>query len=272
MLIAIPIQKALLHELDKINDPIAFQLLPERSRWVLPVAAKLLPDSVLDKLDWIVQRTNFIDRQLDDFLSQTTATQKRRQVVVLGSGYDTRCLRYTAGGADVDFYVIDLPSVSKNCQKLIDRYLTTVDTSSDGNKPKSPTFIGFDLNDVVTKNKSLVKDGLLMSKSDGCNEFVADGTVPTMIICEAVLFYLIPAAAQKITTELFQLSSSSSSEFRYCFTDNLSKVGVVPGGGPGGPPEVVARTRCEGWLKDNDKELIDHDSIWGGAIHFVGAK
>ena len=116
--------------------------------------------------------------------------------------------------------------------------------------------IGFDLNEVLTRNASILKT----LQENGC---VTDGTKPTLVICEAVLFYLIPDAPKKLTTELFSLPQS-----RYCFTDNLAKLGVTPGP----PMPISAKQKCETWLQDNDKELIAHDAIWGGAIHFVGAK
>jgi O-methyltransferase involved in polyketide biosynthesis len=221
---------------------------------VASLAAKFLPQSVIGKLDWIVQRTAFIDGQLQSFL-QDTDEGARRQVLVLGSGYDTRCLRY-GNLPELGFYCVDLPAVSSNCGKIVDRYRKDVD----GTTPNAPTFVPLDLNDVGSTGTSLLE-------TLSCSGFVTDGSVPTMVLCEAVLFYLKPESAQSITGELFSLPQS-----RYCLTDNLSKVGVIPGGGPEGPPPVAARSRCEAWLKNNDKDLVDHDSIWGGAIHFVGAR
>lgn len=241
----------------KIDDPIAFQLLPEKTRWVANLAADFLPQSVIDKLDWIVQRTDFIDGQLKSFLKDTDEGAKR-QILVLGSGYDTRCLRY-GNLPDLGFYCVDLPAVASNCGKIVDRYRKDVDIG-DGTTLNAPTFVPLDLDDIESTGTSLLET---LSSSG----FVTDGSVPTMVLCEAVLFYLKPESARSITSELFSLQQS-----RYCLTDNLSKVGVFPGGGPEGPPSVAARSRCEVWLSNNDKDLIDHDSIWGGAIHFVGAR
>ena len=244
----------------KIDDPIAFELLPKKSRWVANLAAKFLPDSVIEKLDWIVQRTNFIDGQLKSFLEDTDKdAAEGRQVLVLGSGYDTRCLRY-GNLPDLGFYCVDLPTVASNCDRIIDRYRRDYSNNGRSSIPKAPTFVPLDLNDVGTKTSIL--------ETLSGSGFVTDGSVPTLVLCEAVLFYLRPDAAQSITGELF---SSLPASTRYCLTDNLSKVGVVPGGGPDGPPPIAARSRCEAWLARNDKELIDHDSIWGGAIHFVAA-
>lgn len=268
--------RAILDRLGEIDDPIAFELLPKKSRWVANVAAKLLPGSVLEKLDWIVRRTNFIDRQLKSFLEDTAndddeggGGSRRRQVLVLGSGYDTRCLRY-GDLPDLGFYCVDLPAVASNSGKIIDRYLRDRRSDDDERSPSSssmtipraPTVVPLDLNDVGTRVPSILE---ALSGSG----FVTDGSVPTLVVCEAVLFYLRPDAAQAVTGELF--ASLPSATTRYCLTDNLSKVGVVPGGGPEGPPPIAARSRCEAWLARNDKDLIDHDSIWGGAIHFVAA-
>ncbi len=225
------------------------------------VAAESLPKSIIEKLDWIVQRTDFIDGQLKSFLADTEGAADQRQVLVLGSGYDTRCLRY-GDLPGLDFYCVDLPSVALNCGKIVERYRKDVDESSNKKIPKAPTFIPLDLNDVGGEEGKI---SLLETLSNA--GFVTDGSVPTMVLCEAVLFYLTPASAQFITGELFSLQQS-----RYCLTDNLSKVGVIPGGGPEGPPPIAARARCEKWLSSQNKDLVDHKSIWGGAIHFVGAR
>ena len=254
-------QKSILNRLGKIDDPIAFDLLPKKSRWVANVAAEYLPKSVIEKLDWIVQRTDFIDGQLKSFLEDTESTSGERQVLVLGSGYDTRCLRY-GDLPGLSFYCVDLPSVASNFGKVVERYQMDIDSSGSKSVPKTPTFIPQNLNEIGGEEG---KKSLLETLSNA--GFVTDGSVPTMVLCEAVLFYLTPASAQYITSELFSLRQS-----RYCLTDNLSKVGVIPGGGPEGPPPIAARARCEKWLSSQNKDLVDHDSIWGGAIHFVGAR
>jgi O-methyltransferase involved in polyketide biosynthesis len=221
----------------------------------------------VEKLDWIVNRTQFIDAQLDEFLEETTATTEdssstnrrrpRRQVVLLGSGYDTRSLRYSSQ-TNVDFYEVDLPEIILTKSKLVNQYLEQKDattTTATATITSTIQFVPLDLNEVLTKNKNVVE----VLKSQG---FKDDGGLPTIVICEAVLFYLIPGAVQKMVSDLFDLNAD-----RYCITDNLAKVGVAPG-----PPVPSPREKCEAWLKENNKELVAHDSIWGGAIHFVGAK
>lgn len=246
--------RALLASLGKIQDPIAYELLPTNTRWVVSSLTSSLWESVgseaVQKLDWIVKRTQFIDQQLDEFIKETNnGGDITRQVIVLGSGYDTRALRYASTGSALKFFEIDLPDASATKEKMVNRYLNRNGKITES----SPVFIPFDLNDVFTKKASLM-DSL---KAAGLKE-----DVPTMVICEAVLFYLIPDAAQKVVGELFDFQAD-----RYCFTDNLAKLGVAPG-----PPVPTPREKCEAWLQGNGKELIAHDAIWGGAIHFVGAK
>ena len=150
---------------------------------------------------------------------------------------------------------VDLPTVAENSRRVVERYL-----SAGGSGARSPAFVPFDLNDAG--------GGASLLRAAADRGLVTDGSVPTIVLCEAVLFYLEPGAARAVTSELF----SGLPGARFCLTDNLSKVGVRPGGGPEGPPNVAARARCAAWLGDNGiEDMIEHDSIWGGAIHFVGA-
>ena len=246
--------RALLSNLGSIEDPIAYDLLPKGTRNIVGrIAAGTIWKSsfgkkAVEKLDWIVQRTNFIDRQLKSFLEETEGSPSR-QVILLGAGYDTRSLRFQKEG--VKFFEIDLPDISGAKENMVRNYL-----AQEKNLNLLPSYVGFDLNKISTDGKSLV-DELL---ERGLN---VDTSIPTMVICEAVLFYLMPDAAQGLTKELFALPNAR----QFCFTDNLAKVGVSPG-----PPIPPPKAKCENWLRNEGKELVDHDSIWGGAIHFVAAK
>jgi methyltransferase (TIGR00027 family) len=250
--------RALLNSLGEIDDPIATQLLPRKTKWVVGQRMANLVwkgTPAVEKLDWIVNRTQFIDAQLNEFLEETTTKDstngRRRQVVLLGSGYDTRSLRYSSQ-TNIDFYEVDLPEIILTKSKLVNQYLEQKDATT---ITSTIQFVPLDLNEVLTRNKNVVE----VLKSQG---FKDDGGLPTIVICEAVLFYLIPGAVQKMVSDLFDLNAD-----RYCITDNLAKLGVAPG-----PPVPSPREKCEAWLKENNKELVAHDSLWGGAIHFVGAK
>ena len=66
--------------------------------------ATLIATPAMEKLGWIAQRTAFIDEAVDAFLASGDG---EAQVVLLGSGYDTRALRYAGRGAK--FFEVDLP-------------------------------------------------------------------------------------------------------------------------------------------------------------------
>lgn len=247
--------RALLNNLEKIEDPFAYDFLPDFTRNVVGMLAARtfwsgpLGKNAIDKLDWIVDRTNFIDTQLELFLGETKEQKSRRQVILLGAGYDTRSLRFQRPG--LKFFEVDLPDISRAKESMMTKY------SSTSTSMITPAYVGFDLNSICTDKKSLIEE--LVNKYG----FSLEKNVPTMIICEAVLFYLIPDAAQGLMKEVFDLPNAE----RYCMTDNLAKLGVAPG-----PPVPTPREKCESWLDKEGKELIDHSAIWGGAIHFVAAK
>ena len=256
--------RALLSNLGRIEDPVAYELLPSGTRklvgrlaastiWSSPIGAP-----AVEKLDWIVDRTNFIDCQLRAFLDETDAegASGKRQVVVLGAGYDTRSLRFQSQG--LRFFEVDLPDIATAKERMLRRFLGEERGSNSftGTDVVRPEHVGFDLNEIATQQKRLLDD--LVARG-----LELDPSVPTMVICEAVLFYLMPEAAQGLVKELFALPNAR----RFCLTDNLAKLGVAPG-----PPVPTPREKCQEWLGREGKTLIEHDSIWGGAIHFVAAK
>jgi hypothetical protein len=119
--------RALLAAAGELEDDVAAELLPSATRWVVSAPlARTLWAPVLPKLAWIKQRTQFIDAALDDFLAKTAATTplERVQVVLIGSGYDTRALRYREAGAR--FFEVDLPSVLPIKEAMARRYLSSM--------------------------------------------------------------------------------------------------------------------------------------------------
>uniref|UniRef100_A0A7S2FPF2 [Phosphatase 2A protein]-leucine-carboxy methyltransferase 1 n=1 Tax=Florenciella parvula TaxID=236787 RepID=A0A7S2FPF2_9STRA len=152
----------------------------------------------------------------------------------------------------MQFIEVDLPDISATKKTMQAQYICA--SPIEGALPTQ--HVGFDLNEIMTKKRSLVDE---LAANAGLK---VDGSVPTLVICEAVLFYLAPPAAVSLIGELFDLPKS-----RYCITDNLSKLGVAPG-----PPVPSAKEKCSTWLQGAGKELVEHDSIWGGAIHFVKAQ
>ena len=173
-----------------IDDRIASELLPRKTRFVVgETLANLVwkGTPAVKKLDWIVDRTKFIDSQLDEFIEETINCASKRQVVLIGSGYDTRSLRYAE--SSIDFYEIDIPEVISKKSVLIRQYLDKSASSA------SVRFVPLDLNEVLTKNKNIVQ----VLEAEG---FQSD--LPTMVISEAVLFYLIPEAVQKLISDQTQ--------------------------------------------------------------------
>ena len=100
--------RALLAASGKLDDEVAKELLPSATRWVVGPALAPLWAPALPKLDWIKQRTEFIDAVVTDFV-RALPEGERAQAVLIGSGYDTRALRYRS--APLDFYEVDLPEV-----------------------------------------------------------------------------------------------------------------------------------------------------------------
>ena len=81
--------RALLDKQGRLEDSVAFQLLPRGTRriisWPFTKAWRLT-----SKYDWIVDRTNFIDSEVDAFLEEFK--EGERQVVLLGSGEGMKAL------------------------------------------------------------------------------------------------------------------------------------------------------------------------------------
>ena len=111
----------------------------------------------------------------------------------------------------------------------------------------SVRFITLDLNELLTRNKNIVQE-LEIERFQS--------KLSTIVICEAILFYLIPGAVQKLVSNLFSLNA-----YRYCITNTRTSSAVA-----------TSRQKCEAWVKKIGKELVSHDSIWDRAIHFVGIK
>ena len=90
--------RALLAAAGELKDDVASELLPSASRWLVSAPlARTVWAPALPKLEWIKQRTEFIDETLDSFLAANAGASP--QVVLIGAGYDTRALRYRSSAA-----------------------------------------------------------------------------------------------------------------------------------------------------------------------------
>ncbi|KAL1510607.1 hypothetical protein AB1Y20_006908 [Prymnesium parvum] len=231
--------RALLAASGRLDDPIAKELLPAATRWCVGPAVAPLWTPVLPKLEWIQQRTEFIDGVLSGFL-ETARKDGRAQAVLIGSGYDTRALRFSS--APVDFYEVDLPGVLEVKKAMCTKYAGAA--AADAAAERS---LGLDLNREASEMfPRLEKLGLKAG-------------VPTIVVSEAVLFYLSPPAKRALlegSARHIRRAPGSA----LALTDNLAPFVRSPGS------EEAAQL-----LEEFGLSLEQHSSLWGGAIQFIHA-
>ena len=97
----------------------------------------------MEKLQWIRQRTEFIDGVLEGFLAAAPAGEPV-QCVLIGAGYDTRALRFRR--KDLQFFEVDLPSVLPIKRAMSTRYLEEQAAPTAGPRPAE---LGADLNEAA---------------------------------------------------------------------------------------------------------------------------
>ena len=90
-----------------------------------------------------------------------------------------------------------------------------------------------------------------------------DAAAPTLVVFEAVLFYLSPPAARAALVD-GALRAGLAPGSRVALTDSLVKLGVGPRGAPA-PNEAAARA----FFAEHGASLRRHDALWGGALHFA---
>ena len=217
-----------------IDDPQAFEWLPTNTRWLVsPENAKLLPESLIEKLEWIGSRTRFLDQAVDAFLAEYDSPQ----IVVVGAGYDTRCARY---GGRAKFFEVDLPSAVEAKKRILAK------------RSPSVTVEHLPLDLEALKSGPSLPDRLASSTS-------FDASKPTLYVFEAVLFYLSPPACSAL------LDAALNQGARVALTDSLTKLGVAPRG-PAPPPNKAA---CAEFFEGRGGALGAHDVRWGGALHYA---
>lgn len=217
-----------------IDDPQAFAWLPTRTRFLVsPSNAQRLPESLIEKLEWIGSRTRFLDKCVDAFLAE----HENGQVVVVGAGYDTRCARY---GGRAQFFEVDLPAAVEAKQRILATRSPSVNVEH----------LPLDLEDL--------KSGpTLPQRLAAATAF--ETTKPTLYVFEAVLFYLSPPACAAL------LDAALAQGKRVALTDSLTKLGVAPHG-PAPPPNKAA---CAEFFSTKGGDLGAHDVRWGGALHYA---
>ncbi|GMH87648.1 hypothetical protein TL16_g10921 [Triparma laevis f. inornata] len=235
--------RALLNNYGEIKDDIAEKLLPKDTvGLVTSESSRSLFKPILKFAEWISSRTSFIDNTLDDFIA---FNDEPKNVVLFGSGYDTRALRYR-NHENIQFYEVDLPDVVEGKEKLYESYLKEY---PDGREKETSRFLGKDLNEY--------KEGSLVEDLKGLG---LDPELPTLFIWEAVLFYVNELPKRKIFTELytFNKSPTHNPNTAVCFTDSLKPFVDVP-----------FTSETDGFFKGLQSDLVQHRSRWGGAVHFA---
>ena len=233
--------RAYLNHVGAMQDDIAFDLLPPKTRNFIKVLPRNGP--LVDFQEFITSRTTFIDGAVDSFLSSVDEKDEkgpRPQIVLFGAGYDTRSLRY-AGRAN--FFEVDLLDVVEGKGRL-HQYYREKSSLSSSDLPKR---IGYDLNDAAdpSNNPSMTKvltdAGLLPN-------------VPTLFIWEAVLFYVKPDAVLKLFDDVFRFGDDTA----ICLVDSLK-------------PAVTTSFLhdARNFFDQYDLGVVDHNSRWGGAVHFA---
>ena len=200
-----------------------------------PRTARASIVQVMPKLDWIVERTQFIDGVLDAFLAEQPG---RAQCVLIGSGYDTRAWRY---GGSVDVYEVDLPKVVDAKTKMAAALSTPLGGGA----------------------RASLRADLKEAAGSVVDRLCAAGLrrdAPTLIVVEAVLFYLPPPTKAALLAEFAELIGSAPSS-ALVLTDNLAPFARTP-----------SREATAAYVDGLGLELIDHSTLWGGAIQFVHAR
>ena len=241
--------RAYLNHVGAMKDDIAYQLLPTNTRDVIKALPKSGP--LVNFQEFITSRTKFIDDAVDSFLkgvqddasSEEDTNEKKPQIVLFGAGYDTRSLRYNN---DATFYEVDLPDVVDGKGRLQQYWKDLQAKADNGEDVTLPTRIGYDLNDAADPNKP--------SLSQTLTQAGLDPNLPTLFIWEAVLFYVKPEAVLEIFDDVFNLGIKSV----YCLVDSLK------------PAVTTSFLHVTREVFDTyDLDIVDHNSRWGGAVHFV---
>ncbi|KAL1842629.1 hypothetical protein VTJ49DRAFT_4677 [Mycothermus thermophilus] len=141
-------------------------------------------------------RTTAIDKLVDRFLT-TTASFPRRQIVSLGAGTDTRCLRLFASRQlhNITYHEIDFPDMITRKRTILESntYLKTVLQTPESVSPASWRAVSAS----PETNNALILHGLdlrkLCSTPDSPLLPNLDPDTPTLLISECCLCYLAPS-------------------------------------------------------------------------------
>lgn len=206
------------------------------------IASELLPPTTRGVAAWPVWRP--VVAGLAEFVTARTrfidskldafisSSGPKPRVVIVGAGFDTRSLRYS-GLADF----VEVDNV-----KVIEGKATLWRKQRKEEEP--PKFVACDLN-AESLGQKLSESGVEPSSKQ-----------PTLFIVEAVLFYVDDQPTRRVFEDILNWEGASLT-----IVDSLAPLVSSPF------EHDVARLLLEerGW------HVHDHDSRWGGAVHFLSA-
>jgi nitrite reductase/ring-hydroxylating ferredoxin subunit len=140
-----------------------------------------------------------------------------------------------------DFFEVDLPDVVEGKGKLQKRWKE----EHGGSEIKLPKRIGFNLNDAIDQKLTEVLEAAGLRRD-----------LPTLFVWEAVLFYVRPESIMAMFEDVLRFGGEST----FCLVDSLKPAVTTSF-------QHEARAFFEGY----GLELVDHNSRWGGAVHFAMA-
>lgn len=245
--------RALLNTLGMIDDDVASTFLPPTTRgMVTSKGGASLFTPIVQFTEWIQARTDFIDGGLNHFLtsplcqSEDDGEPMPCNAILIGAGYDTRALRFrNKHGGKIQFFEADLPDVCEGKQTLYNKFKKEEDPSL-----KQSTLIPLDLNVFDDPNVDFMKK---------LEEAGLDTSLPTFLCFEAVLFYVNENAINNLMSSIFKYAEDpKKGELMLCMTDSLKPAVDVP-----------FTNAARNFFDENNMELLEHRSRWGGAVHFA---
>ncbi len=164
------------------------------------------PDTSIDVLEkripggvyYIFIRTKYFDESLSKWLTKHPVSQ----IVLLGSGFDSRALRFGKQTKNTDFYEVDLRSMLDYKRGIIES--NSLNINNENNISYVPT--NFQKDDLFT---NLFEQGF-------------DKQKPTYFLCEGVSFFLSKSIIEKLFSDISANTNASTQVvLDYAFQDYI---------------------------------------------------
>ena len=159
----------------------------------------------------VAMRTVFLDYALKKSIESIVPSSfNNTHVVILGGGFDSRSLRVRLEPRynDVKFYEFDLPQVTEQKRKMLERFLRrrpSFDSRS------LPMLVSVDLNDI---------DNLKIELERICTS-VGGPDAHLIFLSEAVMLYLKQDNVPRILSSCVNIAKARFSKISYCFADRF---------------------------------------------------